>query len=55
MKKSLTFLFILVAVAGSIILSLNSTVKANNWHLVAIPLCLAAGYLWAKTNFKTDD
>lgn len=55
MKKSLLFLSLLVMMAVSVVLCLNSTVKATNWTLVVIPLMFTVGYIWGTTNFKTGD
>ena len=56
MKKGLTFLVILAAVAISFVLLLNLGVRANSYTFwIVLFLLPAAGYLAGRTNFLTDD
>ena len=56
MQKGLTFLFILVAVSVSFVLLLNLGARADSYTFwIVLFLLPAAGYIAAKTNFRSDD
>lgn len=56
MQKGIIFLFILAAVGISFALLLNLGVRADSFTFwIVLVLLPAAGYMAAKTNFKTDD
>lgn len=56
MKKGILFIIILALVGASIFIIIDLCVRASYWTgVLLIPFLLAAGYLYGKTNFKTDD
>lgn len=55
MKKGILFLLAFALVAASIALCLYGTTKGTGWPLLSIPFTAAATWIYAKTNFKSDD